>query len=196
MATTRRTTARNRWLWRWRRNSLRRRSDRVEAWIVLVTWFFVLLAGAFAGQAAAGAVQDGLDARRAQSSPVRAVLAEDAAKRPQTTPYADGAVWAQVRWTAADGSARTGLAKVGADSKAGSTTTVWTDRTGELVPRPATAAEARLQALLLGALAGLGAAGGVLAGGWLVRGRLERRRLQAWDREWEQIGPRWRRTIG
>lgn len=196
MATTRRMTVRKRWLWRWRRNSLSRRSDRVEAWAVLVTWVFVLLAGVFAGQAAAGAVRDGLAARRVQTSPVRAVLAEDAAKRPQATPYTDGAVWAKVRWTAADGSTRTGLATVGAGSRAGSATIVWTDRTGELVPKPATAAEARLQASLVGTLAGLGAAGGVLAGGWLVRGRLERQRMQAWDREWEQVGPRWRRTIG
>jgi hypothetical protein len=29
-----------------------------------------------------------------------------------------------------------------------------------------------------------------------ARRRLERQRMRAWDREWESVGPRWRRTTG
>lgn len=34
------------WLWRWRRNPLRRRSDALEAWIMLTAWAFTVLGGA------------------------------------------------------------------------------------------------------------------------------------------------------
>ena len=196
MATTCRTAATRVWLWRWRRNPLLRRSDRLEAWIVLVTWLFVLLAGVFAGRAAAGAVEGELAARAAHTYPVRAVLTEDASRSPQAAlAYGGGSVWATVRWTAAGGP-HTGLAKVGSGLAAGTPVTVWTDRSGDLVSRPATGSEATLQASLVGALAGCGAAGGVLACGWLARGRLHRQCMEAWAREWECVGPRWRRATG
>ncbi|GAA3785312.1 hypothetical protein GCM10022206_26410 [Streptomyces chiangmaiensis] len=183
-------------MWRWRRNPLRRRSDRLEAWIVLVTWVFVLLAGVLAGWAAAGAADHAVAVRNARAHPVQAVLTEDAARTPQGVPeYSDGSVWAKVSWTVA-GVTRTGLTRVGPGQKAGTTVTVWTSRGGELVSKPVGAAQARLQAELVGSLAGAGAAGGVLVCGRFARGRLERRRMQAWDREWESVGPRWRRTIG
>ncbi len=197
MATTRRTTGTRVRLWRWRRNPLRRRSDRLEAWIVVVTWFLVLLAGVLAGRAAAGAVDDELAVRRAHSHAVRAVLTADVATtRQAVSEYSDGSVWANVRWTAADGSEHSGLTKVQPGLKAGAPLTVWTDRAGMLVAKPATVAQAGLQAALAGALVGLSAAGGVLVCGWLARGLLDRRRMAEWDREWERVGPRWRRTTG
>ncbi|MFF4350054.1 hypothetical protein [Streptomyces sp. NPDC001530] len=197
MATTRRTTGSRVWLWRWRRNPIRRRSDRLEAWIVLVTWLFVLVAGVLAGLAAAGAMEDGLAGRRAHSYPVRAVLAQDAARTPQPVPdYSDGSVWAKVRWTGTMGVTQTGLAKVEPGLKAGAPVTVWTDRAGELVSKPASEAQAQLEASIVGVLVGLSAGGGVLVCGRLARGCLDRQRMEAWDREWERVGPRWRRTIG
>jgi hypothetical protein len=196
MAITRRTTGARVWLWRWRRNPLLRRSDRLEAWIVLATLVFVALAGVVAGHAAAAAVEHGLAVHSARSHPVRAVLTENAAVAPQAVPeYSDGTVWAKVRWTAA-GAAHTGLVKVEPGLRSGTPVTVWTDRSGRLVSRPATADQVRMQSLLVGSLVGLGAGSGVLVCGWLARGRLERQRMRAWDREWESVGPRWRRTTG
>jgi hypothetical protein len=196
MAAERRRTGARVWLWRWRPNPLRRRSDRVEAWIVVFTWVCVLLAGVLAGRGAAAAVEHGLALRDAASHPVQAVLTENAAVVPQTAPeYGDGSVWAKVRWTAA-GATHAGLARVEPGVKAGTRVTVWTGRSGELVPQPATAEQVRMQSVLVGSLAGLGAGAGVLVCGWLARGRLERQRMQAWDREWESVGPRWRRTTG
>ncbi|MFF3905601.1 hypothetical protein ACFYZJ_06215 [Streptomyces sp. NPDC001848] len=192
MATTCRTAGTRVWLWRWRRNPLLRRSDRLEAWIVLVTWLLVLLAGVLAGRAAAGAVEHGLAVRAARSHPVRAVLIQDAVWSPKDVPaYADGGAWAKVRWSA-PGGPHTGLVKVEPGLKAGAAVTVWTDRDGDPVSRPATGAETRLQASLVGTIVGSGAAGGVLACGWLARGRLERQRMEQWAREWECVGPRWR----
>ncbi|MEV6739728.1 hypothetical protein AB0N14_23445 [Streptomyces sp. NPDC051104] len=192
MATTCRTAGTRVWLWRWRRNPLLRRSDRFEAWIVLVTWLLVLLAGVLAGRAAAGAVEHGLAVRAAHSNPVRALLTQDAARTTEDVhAYGNGGVWANVRWSA-PGGPHTGLARVEPGLKAGDPVTVWTNDGGNLVSKPATGAETRLQASLVGTIVGCGAAGGVLACGWLVRGRLERQRMEEWDREWECVGPQWR----
>ncbi|MYS43445.1 hypothetical protein GTY23_19820, partial [Streptomyces sp. SID5998] len=49
-----------RW-WRWRRNPLRRTSDVVEAWILLVAWTLAVLGGLVAGLLTAGAVQQSAD---------------------------------------------------------------------------------------------------------------------------------------
>ncbi len=164
---------------------------------MLATWLLVLLAGVLAGQGAAATVHHGLAERRAHSYAVRAVLTENAVRSPQAvSDYGDGSVWAKARWTAGDGSTHTGLVKVEPGGRTGTAVTVWTDRAGRLVSRPVNETHTRRQASLVGALAGLGAAGGVWGCGWLVRGSLERRRMVAWDREWERVGPRWRRTIG
>ncbi|MGW1162369.1 Rv1733c family protein [Streptomyces sp. NPDC002513] len=184
------------WLWRWRRNPLRRSSDRLEAWLVLGIWAFVLLAGVLGGRTAAGAVDQSLAAHRARSHAARAVLTQDAARTPAELPgHIDGGTWAKVRWTVS-GAPHTGLVKVTPDAKAGAAITVWTDPSGDLVSRPASADQARAQARFVGALAGMGAAGGVLVCGRLLRRRLDRRRMAAWDREWEWVGPQWRRTAG
>ncbi|GGX69078.1 hypothetical protein GCM10010358_24310 [Streptomyces minutiscleroticus] len=197
MATTSRTVQRRVWLWRWRNNPLRRRSDRAEAWVILCAWLFAPLAGVFAGQTTAGAVGHDLTERRARVSAVRAVLTENAVTTPQTAPgYTESVAWATVRWTAADGSPHTGPAKVEPGTKTGAQVTVWADRADKLVSRPLTASQARWEAALFGALAGSGTAGGVLVGGRVVRIRLDRQRMARWDREWEQVGPRWRRTTG
>jgi len=197
MAKTRRTKATTVRLWRWRRNPLLRRSDRVEAWIVLVAWIFALLGGLLVGRAATGAMELSLAARRAQVHPVSAVLTENAARTPPaaTSEISDNTVWAKVRWTTADGSTHTGRARVEPRTEKGRSVTVWTDRRGSLVHMPAGAAEARLQAVLIGALGGLCAGGAVLVAGRLARGRLDRRRMAEWDAQWARVGPQWRRRM-
>ncbi|WP_406481736.1 hypothetical protein [Streptomyces sp. NBC_01615] len=199
MASTCRTKAAKVWLWRWRRNPLRRHSDRVEAWIVLVTWVFVLQVGVLAGLATAASVEGGLAEQRAGSRAIPAELTEDAAKTALTRTSGfsgDDKVWGTVRWTAADGTAHTGRTRVEPGSAAGATVTVWTDDKGRLVAKPATASQARLRAVFTGVLAGLGGGVAVLVCGRLVRVGLDRRRVEQWDAEWERIGPKWSRTTG
>ncbi|MFF1449154.1 hypothetical protein ACFVYF_13510 [Streptomyces sp. NPDC058274] len=184
------------WLWRWRRNPLRRPVDALEAWVVLVAWTLTVLCGVLAGLAAAQSVDNGLARERAEWHPIQALLSEDASRSPGPAASGAGQVWAPVRWTATDGSAHAGQARVKPGSAAGTPVTVWTDAAGRLVTKPATESQARLRASLVGFLVGVSAASIPFVGGRLVRGRLERRRMAHWDEEWQRFGPRWGSTTG
>ncbi|WBO67953.1 hypothetical protein O1G22_36620 [Streptomyces camelliae] len=181
------------WLWRWRRNPLRRRADVIEAWLVLGTWLLTALAGVFAGLAAAGSVEDGLARERADWRPVVARVVEPvrAASPAQSHTVVGEPVWAEVRWTAADGSVHTGQVRVRPGSAAGTPVTVWTDPQDRLVSRPTSASESAFRGALIGALVGVSAAAVPFAGGLALRRRLERRRMEAWDTEWARLGPQW-----
>ncbi|MFC9927488.1 hypothetical protein [Streptomyces sp. NPDC127190] len=185
------------WLWRWRRNPLKRRADVVEAWVLLGAWLLTVLAGLLGGLMAARSVEQGLAGERASR---HAVVARVVGRVPK--PAAEGGragagdqVWATMRWTAPDGSVHTGRIQVEAGTRDGTTLTVWTDPRGRLTDRPTTATEAALRAALAGALVGASAAAVPFAGGLLLRGRLERRRMAAWDTEWARLGPQWGRTV-
>ncbi|MFJ4828548.1 hypothetical protein ACIP79_01205 [Streptomyces sp. NPDC088747] len=179
-------------LWRWRRNPLRRRSDALETWIMLVAWVLTVCGGILVGLAAAQSVERGLAQQRAEWHSVPAWLTQDAAGPTPTEDDADR-VWAKVRWIAPDGSVHAGQARVLAGTAEGAAVTVWTDSDGRHVTRPATASEARLRASLVGTLVGVSAAVVPFVCGQLLRGRLERRRLDQWDEEWERFGPLWGR---
>ncbi|MBV2357641.1 hypothetical protein KUM39_25305 [Streptomyces sp. J2-1] len=184
-------------LWRWRHNPLRRHSDVVEAWLVLVTWVLALLGGVIAGVVAAQATDSAFAARRAQVHAVSALLTDDVAKTPPGgSGYDDGRVWAAVRWTEADGTVHTGQARILPGSPAGSRLTVWTDGTRRVVSPPPSGTGATLQVVLTGALVVPPAGATVWAVGWLIRVRLIRRRLAEWEEEWEQVGPEWRKRSG
>jgi len=188
--------ARVRW-WRLRHNPLRRRSYLVEAWLLLAAWTLAAVAAVGTGVWTAHAVERSIEGLRAQRHSVRAVLTKDAER---TVGTADGTdndrAWATVRWTAADGTKHTGITRVDTGSKAGSTTRVWLDAEGRLVPAPATADQARVQGAVLGGVAAVGTGSAVLLVGWGVCGRLERRRLDQWDAEWARVGPQWGHKTG
>ncbi|MFJ5773908.1 hypothetical protein [Streptomyces sp. NPDC093094] len=185
------------WLWRWRRNPLRRRSDVVEAWVLLGAWTFTVLCGVSAGVVAAGSVERGMARERAEWRPMTARLTE----RAPGTSAAPGAgsgssVWAKAGWTAPDGSAHSGQTRVPPGAAAGTAVTVWTDRDGRLVGRPATPDQARIRAALVGVLAGLGAAAVPFAFGRAARGRLEDRRMDQWEADWYRFDPLWGHRTG
>ncbi|GGJ08110.1 Rv1733c family protein [Streptomyces brasiliensis] len=186
------------WLWRWRRNPLRRRADVVEGWVVLGAWLLTVLAGVLAGLAAHRTVEHGLARERAEWRPVVARVMDRAsgASAPHAGTPSGGRGWAEVRWTAADGSSHTGQARVLPGSGPGTPVTVWTDPKGHLVPRPATATQAHFRSAFIGALVGVSAATVPFVTGLALRGRLERRRMDRWDAEWARLGPRWGRTTG
>ncbi|WTI12440.1 DUF3592 domain-containing protein [Streptomyces sp. NBC_00820] len=184
------------WLWRWRRNPLRRRADVVEAWVVLGAWLLTVLTGVLAGLAGARSVEHGLARERATWHTAVARVVADAPGRSSSAARDGERLWAEVRWTVADGSAHTGQARVAPGSKAGTPVTVWTDPQGHLVTRPTTASEAAFRATLIGALVGVSAGAVPFVGGLVLRGRLERRRMDRWDAEWARLGPQWGRTTG
>ncbi|MFI7500833.1 hypothetical protein ACIBVL_20485 [Streptomyces sp. NPDC049687] len=186
------------WLWRWRRNPLRRRADTVEAWVVLGVWALTVLSGILAGWGAAGSVEHGLARERVEWRPLEARLTEPAPGKAAVRSGSSGAdqVWAKVGWTGPDGSEHTGQVRVSPGSATGTPVTVWTDRQGRLVTQPATPAQARLRATLVGGLAGVCAAALPLACGRLVRARLERRRVEQWDTDWARFDALWGRPTG
>ncbi|MFG2602197.1 hypothetical protein ACGFT2_01310 [Streptomyces sp. NPDC048514] len=185
------------WLWRWRRNPLRRRADVLEAWVVLGVWLLTVLAGVPAGLAADRSVEHGLARERAAWRPAVARVVERApgSHHAHGRAAAGERVWAEVRWTAADGAAHTGQVRVEPGSRAGTPVTVWTDPRGHLVSRPSSSGEAAFRAALIGGLVGVSAAAVPFVAGLVLRGRLERRRMAAWDTQWARLGPQWGRMV-
>ncbi|WP_329272221.1 hypothetical protein [Streptomyces pseudovenezuelae] len=182
--------------WRLRRNPLRRPSYLVEAWLRLATGILAMTVAIVTGVLTARAVEGTLDGLRGERHAVSAVVTTDA----RTTVGVEGTdadrAWAHVRWTAPDGTNRTGVARVDSASRAGSTTRVWLDAKGRLVPEPATAGEAQLQGAVLGTAAAVGAGTAVVLLGCLACARLDRRRQEQWDVEWALIAPQWGRKTG
>ncbi|MEV8542187.1 hypothetical protein [Streptomyces sp. NPDC051572] len=174
-------------LWRWRRNSLRRRSDLIEAWIVLAAWLIGLAGSLFAGLTTADAVQQKLDEQRTERHPVTAVLTTKAAGSTSAQAVDDSHVWAGVHWTTQDGVTHTGRAEVHAGSPADTPVTIWTDRQGRQVAKPLAPGEAEFQADWAGVLAAVGAVGAVFGSAQLGRAALGRRRLRDWEEEWVRV---------
>ena len=104
-----------------------------------------------------------------------------------------GPVRARARWTAPDGRERSGLVPVTAGTRTGSTFLLWVNASGLPTGPPIRAAEQGQQALLaeLMTLCVLGVAACLIADTGRIL--LDRRRLAAWEKEWQAIGPLWTR---
>ena len=178
-------------LWRWRRNPLGRPSDVLEAWVLLTACVLALVGALLAGLATQGVVERDLDQQRVERQAVTAALVEDAKDKPPAGAADGDRVWATARWTAPDGSTRTGQTKVGPDAPAGTRVTVWTDQHGALTSKPVTHEEAPLQSALAGVLAA-GVTVGVVAGGTgAAKAWLDRRRMEQWAADWARTDTRW-----
>ncbi|MGW1024483.1 Rv1733c family protein [Streptomyces sp. NPDC002577] len=174
--------------WRWRRNPLKRRSDVVEACVVLVVTVLMVCGLPLAGVLAGLHIDNELQHQREQRQRTTAVLAEDASTW-QTGRYVR--FQATVQWKAPDGTKHTAKADVGPESKAGSTALIWTDQRGELTGEPPTEAQAASASALAGVLA-VGAMGAVVLGArWVVQLGIDRHRAVAWEQEWARVGPQW-----
>lgn len=184
------------WWWRWRSNPLRRRDDVIEAWLLLVVWAVVAVGGTIAGLLTAHAADEVFARQRAERHPVHAVLLTDLSQRTPTVRTSGDKAVAKVRWTASDGSARTGYTLVDTGLRPGAGLVVWQDTRGTLVTAPPNAAKAGVEAAVLGTLAGLAVTGAVHTAGALARWRLDRRRIAEWGREWDLVGPRWGHRTG
>ncbi|MFF8729260.1 hypothetical protein ACF073_22570 [Streptomyces sp. NPDC015171] len=184
-------------LWRWRSNPLRRREDIVEAWIVLALWVIAVVGGAVAGALTARAAGDVFAQQRAHRHAVGAVLLAEAPTGATAAWPEDGLVRAPVRWTAPDGSARTGTALVGGGLRTGSRVVVWQDDHGRLAPaEPPDPVEGAVEAGLFGAAAALSVAAPAYGVRALGRLWLDRRRMARWAREWDAVEPRWAHRTG
>ncbi|MGW3355497.1 Rv1733c family protein [Streptomyces bungoensis] len=182
-------------LWRWRRNPVRRREDVLEAWLVLAVWILVAVGGTLVGLVTARAADQVLARQRAERTPVAAVVLTGVPPAAAGGTGRDVAA-AEVRWTAADGSAHRGMTLVPTGSAAGSSVRIWIDARGKPADEPASPARASVEAGVFGTAAGLALSGLVLGAGGAGRWYLDRRRLARWDREWTLIGPKWGHKTG
>ncbi|MFE0797452.1 Rv1733c family protein [Streptomyces mutabilis] len=187
-------------LWRWRRNPLRRRTDRVQAWIALGLVLAVLSAAPAAMYAVGDTVHRHYRSTAEHEARTRdhrpAVLVHDAPRHPE--PGSDEAKKTrypvEVRFTGPDGATRTGETDVEPGLPADSTVLVWVDATGEITGPPLTADQIRSRTMGWAILAFLG----VVLTGLAVHGVtglvLHRRNLAGWDAAWADTAPRWSRA--
>ncbi|MFD5945008.1 hypothetical protein ACFWAZ_02300 [Streptomyces collinus] len=173
------------WLWRWRRNPLKRRSDVTETWLGVTALAMLLLVAPSVGVAmTAVGERSAIDQAQGLHRTAARIVEEVPATPSRFSDMADDQVRATVRWAMPDGTSGTGEALVPAGRKAGSSTTVWLDDAGRLRPAPPTPAQARSQGAALGAAAGAGVCVLVVGVWWAARLRLDVRRGSQWDRAW------------
>ncbi|GGS26291.1 hypothetical protein GCM10010252_76570 [Streptomyces aureoverticillatus] len=186
--------------WRLRRSPLRRRSDVIEAWTVLVVGV-VLFAGVPAAGIVVGAVahNDGVATARAERMDRHRAIAVLTANAPPLVPTVDGTAplhQVAARWTAPDGTRRSGDAQAPAGSRRGEHVNVWLDARGRVTDEPLDAGHVALSVVGASAAAAAGTALTALIVLRAVRAVLDKRRMDAWDDEWQKTGPEWgsRRT--
>ncbi len=168
-----------------------RRSDRIEA---LTTWGLCSLAAvlvvvvALAGSWAHNAASDEVRQEHGDRQPTVAVALSSV---PAVATDRGAPAYGDVRWTAADGSVRTGTAQVPPMTAAGNEVTVWTNDQGELVAPPLGSEFP----LVMTAMAVVFAV--ALGGAVLVLARVGERRLLGrlraaeWEAEWRRVEPGW-----
>ena len=180
--------------WRPDGNPLRRTADRVEAAVMAMLIAAFLLGAPLAALAAGhAAAVTGSRIEHAQAGwhRVAAVLLRSA---PATThPLFQLSLESLVpaRWTAPDGTARTGEIYAPAGARAGSTVIVWADGSGRLTDVPLQRGDVAEEIALAASLATVAVAAVLAAIGLLARWVLDRRRLAAWDARWKATGPQW-----
>ena len=190
-----RVTRRRRWLrglWP-DRNPLRRTADRVEAAVVagLLAAFVIgaPLAALIAGHWSYAVALRAEHAQRSAWRQVPAVLLADA----PYPGYSRYGVDVRARWTARDGTRRSGVVSVPGRARAGSTVLVWVDASGGLAGPPLRHAQVIGQVATAALLTPVGLGLLLVCAGVVARGRLERRRIATWDADWQVTGPQWTR---
>ena len=175
------------------RNPLRRTVDRVEA-VIVGGLFVAFLAGAPLTAVVAWHTAYSMASRvaRTQQAAWHQVPAVPLTTVPESG-YGQYEATVRARWTAPDGTRRTGTIPVPQGGIAGSVVRVWVDAAGRLTGPPLQFSQVRLQAALAAGLAPV-VVGFVLGCvGQLVHGVLGRRRLAAWDADWRATRPQWNR---
>ncbi|MFD7244943.1 Rv1733c family protein [Streptomyces massasporeus] len=181
--------------WRWRRSPLRRRSDVVEAWTVLVVAVLVLVGAPLAGAAAArwahNEARSVAAEQRAERHRVRAEVVGTTDSLPSMQAGGQHAYRATVRWTEPDGTRHTATTRVPADTERGETVDAWFDDRGRSVLPPVDGSAVWQHTLTVGTCAAGGAVLVVVFGHSLVRRVALRRRMAEWDRAWARTEPEW-----
>lgn len=177
-------------LWRFRRSPLRRTSDFVEAWLLLIAWIVEeVLGGATAGALSVMVADRGLEEDRSGRREVVAVLLEKA--RDVAPTHADvSTTSATGRWTMPDGRTHTGRAAVPVDASAGTRLPVWTNSRGAWYPGPLPSPRRFLRSSFAGMDAATVTGGAVWGSAQAARALLDRRLMRQWALVWESVGTR------
>ncbi len=175
------------------RNPLRRTMDRVEAVVVggLVVTFLAgaPLAAVTVGHFAYSTASRTAYAQQAAWHRVPAVLLATV----PASGYDRYQATVRARWTAQDGTRHTGMIPVPLGATAGHTVMVWVDAAGRLTGPPLQLSQVRGQAALAAMLAPIAVGLVLLCAGALAHSVLGRRRLAAWDADWQATEPQWTR---
>ncbi|GAA2874904.1 hypothetical protein GCM10010472_35370 [Pseudonocardia halophobica] len=174
-----------------RRQDGRRRSDRVAdlvAWLVSATVLVLLGASVLVGLEVHGDLTDRAAVEARDRTPITAVLTEDV----PVLPEGRNRVPADVRWTDRTGVEHVGRTEVAGPRRAGDPVDAWVTADGRLVRAPLTGTE-----IVFVTVASAGAV--LVIGGFVVAalahlaaGGVARLRAAEWEREWDEVEPRWR----
>ena len=166
--------------------------DRVEAMVAggLVVAFLAgaPLAAVAAGHAVYGAGSRAAHAQQATWRQVPAVLAATA----PAAGFRQYQVAVPASWTTPDGTQHAGTVLAPPGTRAGRAVTVWVDAAGRPTGHPPLQLpQVRGQAALATLLTPLAVGFIVLCAGLLAHAVLGRRRLAAWDADWQATEPQW-----
>jgi hypothetical protein len=178
------------------RNPMRRGTDRIEAALRLVM-IVLLVAAVPAAAVAAGRWADHHALRQAQAQQaadhlVTAVLLQNAPATAIPDPYTSvQTTWVSARWQPPGQPSRTGAVLAVAGAHKGSTVRTWIDPSGAVTGPPMDHRDI-VGDVLLAVMATCLVSGLVLlAARTFARRALDRRRLSAWEAEWQASGPLW-----
>ncbi|WP_343239936.1 hypothetical protein [Streptomyces sp. SID12488] len=182
--------------WRWRRHPLRRRSDVVEAWTVLVVAVSLCVGAPLAGVVTARWTYDEARAtatvQRAERHRVHAVAVGGAgAGAPSALAGRQHLYRVRVLWREPGAGARTATAHVPPGTRRGDTVDLWLDAHGRPVAAPPSAVAVRQHTVAMGIGAAGLTTGVVLLARTAVRRTVVQRRLMEWERAWARTEPEW-----
>ncbi len=175
-------------------NELRRTSDRIEAWFLLVLIVAFVPLAVLATSAVARSVDNAGTHELRPGVPLRQVTAVLLPRAPVMGSLPGGSAWSwePARWTA-DGVTHTGNVPVDPGTPAGTAIPIWVNPAGQAQPPPLTPDQVKGRA----ALAAAATPPAVALCLWLawrgLRWRLDRHRLASWARAWSQVESQWTR---
>lgn len=178
-------------------NPLRRRSDKIETAAVWVATALLIAALPMALLIGFAVYQQNKAISDEQYGQRHSVAAQLDGSQPTVRTDSTGATIfeAQARWVTQDGT-HIGEIQVPVNSAPESVVHIWTNDQGAQVAAPLTWESA----LGRGAIAGLATIGGLGLMLWgaikVGKWRLNRRRFQAWEQEWQHIDPHWTQPTG
>jgi hypothetical protein len=178
------------------RNPLRRRTDRIEAAIRLVTVILLVVAVPVAAIAVGRQVDHvalrHAQAQRAAEREVTAVLLQRAPASGVPDPYTSVQMtFALARWQPPGQPSRSGQVLATAGAPAGSKVKIWIDASGAVASPPPDHRTIAGDVCIAAVVTCLVAILVLLELNTLARRALDRRRLNAWDADWRATGPLW-----